>query len=333
MINSIKIERFRCFNETELSGFRRLNLFGGKNNAGKTSLLEGIYLGLTADKMKIRQMRSKYELLDIEQKDKDSNTYLHYGGQTEKPFFISVPNFKRAPLIKLEFRSDRLETIFQRQATLLSNAEEQQAVDAFFKNNRVSFILAKNTQFPTDYDLSKQFNEADRRGESDEILNSIKLIDNSIEELKTYSDRTDIFLRKKGEKHRLPLPYFGDALQKMMRYAITAATLHSENGSKDIKKYLLIDEIENGLHYTVHDEFWEMLFKLAIGYDIQIFAATHSREMIEAFNRIAQKDNFKGEAAYFELFKHVKTGEIAGHIIEADVLDYKLKNNKSLRGE
>jgi AAA15 family ATPase/GTPase len=109
--------------------------------------------------------------------------------------------------------------------------------------------------------------------------------------------------------------------------------LHSENGSKDIKKYLLIDEIENGLHYTVHDEFWEMLFKLAVAYDIQIFAATHSREMIEAFNRISQKDTFKGEAAYFELFKHVKTGEIAGHIIEPDVLEYKLKNNKSLRGE
>ena len=325
MIDSIKITRFRCFNETELSGFRRLNLFGGKNNAGKTSLLEGIYLGLTNDKVKVRQMRSKREMAEIDN-DKDSNTYLHYGGHTENPFFISISNAKHNQLIKLEFRS---ENIFHRQAT----PEELQAIDAFLKNNRVSFILAKNTQFPLDYNLSKQFNEADRRGESDEILNSIKLIDNSIEELKTYSDREDIFLRRKGEKHRLPLPYFGDALQKMMRYAITAATLHSENGSKDIKKYLLIDEIENGLHYTVHDEFWEMLFKLAIGYDIQIFAATHSREMIEAFNRITQKDNFKGEAAYFELFKHVKTGEIAGHIIEPDVLDYKLKNNKSLRGE
>lgn len=318
MIDSIKIERFRCFNETELSGFRRLNLFGGKNNAGKTSLLEGIYLGLRGDKTEIKQIRSKGN-------DEDAETYLHYKGETNNSFSIMV-TFDSDYYLKSEFKNGF-------DVAMAKPTSKHDALIKFIQNNKVSFILAKDNQFPFQYDLSQQFNEADRRGESDEILNSIKLIDDSIEELKTYSDRTDIFLRKKGEKHRLPLPYFGDALQKMMRYAITAATLHSENGSKEIKKYLLIDEIENGLHYTVHDEFWEMLFKLAIAYDIQIFAATHSREMIEAFNRIAQKDAFKGEAAYFELFKHVKTGEISGHIIEADVLDYKLKNNKSLRGE
>jgi AAA15 family ATPase/GTPase len=320
MIDSIKIERFRCFNGTELSGFRRLNLFGGKNNAGKTSLLEAIYLGLKADKKAIKQMRSKGN-------DEDSETYLHYKGETNSTFSIALnlksDNFQKKNEFKNGF-DNAIEHPFH------SDKEQKKL---FVQNNKVSFILAKDNQFPVEYNLSQQFNEADRRGESDEILNSIKLIDNSIDELKTYSDRSDIFLRKKGEKHRLPLPYFGDALQKMMRYAITAATLHSENGSSEIKKYLLIDEIENGLHYSVHDEFWEMLFKLAIAYDIQIFAATHSREMIEAFNRISQKNAFKGEAAYFELFKHVKTGEIAGHIIEADVLDYKLKNNKSLRGE
>ncbi len=320
MIDSIKIERFRCFHETELSGFRRLNLFGGKNNAGKTSLLEAIYLGLTGNLDSLKKMRTG---------DKDAETYVHYNGQINNPFEINMQVENYNHTFNSEFRG---ELIYDEglQKELVSHILKQ---NQFSRKNRVSFILAKDNQFPISYDLSLQFNEADRRGESDEILNSIKLIDNSIDELKTYSDRSDIFLRKKGEKHRLPLPYFGDALQKMMRYAITAATLHSENGSEEIKKYLLIDEIENGLHYTVHDEFWEMLFKLAIAYDIQIFAATHSREMIEAFNRIGQKEAFKGESAYFELYKHVKTGEIAGHIIESDVLDYKLKTNKSLRGE
>jgi AAA15 family ATPase/GTPase len=322
MIDSIKIERFRCFNETELSGFRRLNLFGGKNNAGKTSLLEAIYLGLTGNKENVQKMRSKLG-------GSEAETYLHYNGLDINSFFVSMYESRKNNALKLEFIKGHSQFV-ERQNTPDFKIKQ---LNEFVSKNRISFILAKDNQFPVEYNLSHQFNEADRRGESDEILNSIKLIDNSIDELKTYSDRSDIFLRKKGEKHRLPLPYFGDALQKMMRYAITAATLHSENGSSEIKKYLLIDEIENGLHYTVHDEFWEMLFKLAMAYDIQIFAASHSREMIEAFNRISQKDAFKGEAAYFELFKHVKTGEIAGHIIEAEVLDYKLKNNKSLRGE
>ena len=315
--DKIVIKNYKCFNDLgcEIENIKSVNVIIGKNNAGKTSLLEAIYLGLTGTLTAIKKMRSN--------ESDDSETYLHYNGQVDTPYSVSIhdtTNFSYNVGFKSSSHVPLLDGNFVQHLN-------------FLKTNKISFLLANHNQFPISYNLSHQFNEADRRGESDEILNSIKLIDNSIDELKTYSDRSDIFLRRKGEKHRLPLPYFGDALQKMMRYAITAATLHSENGSKEIKKYLLIDEIENGLHYTVHDEFWEMLFKLAMAYDIQIFAATHSREMIEAFNRISQKDDFKGEAAYFELFKHVKTGEIAGHIIEADVLDYKLRNNKSLRGE
>ncbi|GAB4525293.1 MAG: AAA family ATPase [Haliangiales bacterium] len=44
MINSIQIERFRCFERFEASGFGRVNLLVGTNNCGKTALLEAIEL-------------------------------------------------------------------------------------------------------------------------------------------------------------------------------------------------------------------------------------------------------------------------------------------------
>jgi AAA15 family ATPase/GTPase len=117
-----------------------------------------------------------------------------------------------------------------------------------------------------------------------------------------------------------------------MRYIITIAAFQNENGSNtEGGKYLLIDEIENGLHYTVQEEFWKMLFKLAITYDIQIFAATHSREMIAAFDKTALE--FEKEAAYFELYRHIKTNEIAANKIRPEVLEYKLENDKPMRGE
>ena len=40
----IKIQNFRCFKELEVNGFKRVNLIGGKNNTGKTSLLEALLL-------------------------------------------------------------------------------------------------------------------------------------------------------------------------------------------------------------------------------------------------------------------------------------------------
>jgi len=44
MLKEIEIQNFRCFEHIKISGFERVNLIGGKNNAGKTALLEAIFL-------------------------------------------------------------------------------------------------------------------------------------------------------------------------------------------------------------------------------------------------------------------------------------------------
>ena len=44
MIKSIEIKNFRCFKDTKITHFGLVNLFGGMNNAGKTALLEAVYL-------------------------------------------------------------------------------------------------------------------------------------------------------------------------------------------------------------------------------------------------------------------------------------------------
>ncbi|MCW6038554.1 AAA family ATPase [Spirulina subsalsa FACHB-351] len=44
MIQNITIENFRCFQNTSVKEFKQVNLIGGKNNAGKTSLLEALLL-------------------------------------------------------------------------------------------------------------------------------------------------------------------------------------------------------------------------------------------------------------------------------------------------
>ena len=46
MIDSLRISNFRCFEQVNLSGLRRVNVLVGKNAAGKTALLEGVRLAL-----------------------------------------------------------------------------------------------------------------------------------------------------------------------------------------------------------------------------------------------------------------------------------------------
>ncbi|MDR0835057.1 MAG: AAA family ATPase, partial [Tannerella sp.] len=43
-LDSIKIENFRGFDSLEIEGLSKINLFVGKNNSGKTSILEALFL-------------------------------------------------------------------------------------------------------------------------------------------------------------------------------------------------------------------------------------------------------------------------------------------------
>ena len=69
-----------------------------------------------------------------------------------------------------------------------------------------------------------------------------------------------------------------------------------------------------------------MLFKLAQKYQVQIFATTHSREMIEAFKQVGLREDFEGSAGYFEMIRHIRTGEIDANKISMEVLEYTESN-------
>ncbi len=50
MCKSISINNFRCFEDITIEPFKRVNLITGLNNAGKTSLLEAMYLSRVPNK-------------------------------------------------------------------------------------------------------------------------------------------------------------------------------------------------------------------------------------------------------------------------------------------
>lgn len=56
----------------------------------------------------------------------------------------------------------------------------------------------------------------------------------------------------------------------------------------------LIDELENGIHYAVQPAFLKILFKVASALDVQVFATTHSWDCIAAFQEAATEDHQDG---------------------------------------
>ncbi len=93
--------------------------------------------------------------------------------------------------------------------------------------------------------------------------------------------RTAVVQLSSAEK-RLPLRSMGEGMQRVLQLILEMV---SAKGGM-----LLIDEFENGLHWSVQEKIWEMIFQLAHELDIQVFATTHSDDAIRAFAKVANAD-------------------------------------------
>ena len=86
-----------------------------------------------------------------------------------------------------------------------------------------------------------------------------------------------VVARLTGDRERMPLKGLGDGALRFFGFAL--ALTNSING------FLLIDEAENGIHYSHHEEFWRMIIETAAMYNIQVLATTHSFDCIAGFSR------------------------------------------------
>ncbi len=347
MIHGIEIRNFRCFEETKISGFKRLNLIGGLNHSGKTALLEALFLGNCPSAQGIRTIRQiRKESLPF-LKTAPDRAWDSFFLDTEKEIQIvskingSSNSFRAYLSSSLSEETDPESSGPSRLFMEWEISGENPGsitfrMDADSKGIRIRNISRKGKKqafMQADFILSSdpvselavKYDQAELAGKGDYILHAVRLTEPLMEQIRTFSiGEPLLYLKRKGDKF-LPVSLYGEAIAKIMDYTVRIV---SRPG-----RILFIDEIENGIHYTNHRKLWEMLFRLAPEFDIQIFAATHSLEMIQAFAETGLQQKDRDCAAYTELIRNVRTGRIAGICRDVKELDYTLKRGVEVRGE
>jgi AAA15 family ATPase/GTPase len=373
MIKQIAIENFRCFGKTDIKDFQRVNLIGGLNNSGKTVLLEAILLICNPSSQTILFLKNlRSEDTNLEQQYPEyvwDNFFLN--GNKKQPISISCINDNLLPIrpsisseiaqkcdtqiLKITssvpsiindtiYSDDIGQNIANLEGKLYFSYDEGNKVVYFFLNTKDKKIHAsrqmtgfayESAQPPTaifigvttrkkPFVLAKEYSLIEKNGQANLILKALQLIDKSITAINiSLMGETHISIEKSG-KGFMPLSLFGDALNRIVQIILSIA---NNRGS-----VILIDEVENGIHHTAQREFWTYLFKIAKEFDVQVFATTHSLEMIKAFSEVAGKD-FVEDAGYFELVRHLKTGEIVGIKHKLATLEYEIYKKLSFRGE
>jgi predicted ATPase len=85
---------------------------------------------------------------------------------------------------------------------------------------------------------------------------------------------------RKSRRQPEPLRSLGEGMNRL--FDIMLGMTNARGGR------LLIDEIENGLHYSIHEQLWRHVFEVASTLDVQVFATTHSWGCIDAFQAAAR---------------------------------------------
>lgn len=332
ILNSLEIRNFRGFQHLTIEHLGRVNLIVGKNNIGKSSLLEAFqlyaYRGLPDIIWNIlrvrderrqsvnRVSRSALKTADL----LSSLKYLFYGRKEIKehlaPISIGPLNsFEETLNVSIgryaAFADDegniRQQLLLPDEYTLVDNSSPRFVIQmGNLKANyplridpptlsrleieeiKCMFISANGL----DSEREQGTNAADLwdsvalRPLESEVLKALRIIAPGVEDLSFLGDLTSSRRRIPNVKIKdidepIPLRSLGDGMQRIL--GIILALVNSKDGM------LLVDEIENGIHYSVQQELWEVIFQLAHRLNVQVFATTHSWDCIEGFAKAAQE--------------------------------------------
>lgn len=123
--------------------------------------------------------------------------------------------------------------------------------------------------------------------EEDTVLATLRTIEPDIERIAPVGavrrgldghSRDGIAVKVAGQ--RVPIGSLGDGIWRLLGIAL--ALVRARGG------ILLVDEIDTGLHYSVLEKMWRLVYETAKRLDVQVFATTHSRDCYESLAAIAQ---------------------------------------------
>ena len=306
MISNLTIKGFRAFRELRIDPLTRVNLFVGPNNAGKTTVLEAVEI-LTLGTIKALEgiLVRRDEQLVKEKALEPDPAHLFHGHSKEKGKSFSIAGDEISVECTVEKRRLRDDTTDLPVLGLLLTAGEANVFQMFSPSgglviqpirldraqrgpngsssgpDPVSFLGTD----PVDaYGLGHLWDRLVLTPEEESVPAALRLIEPRVERIaflgENFPSLRTIFIRLAGEQ-RFPLGSMGDGVKRMLSLILH---LFSARGG-----YLLVDEIDTGLHFSVMANIWKLVIETAERLDVQVFATTHSLDCVRSLARVRDR--------------------------------------------
>ena len=305
MIHSLKIQNFRCYEDLDLDGLKRINIVVGENSSGKTALLESIFLasaGSPEIALRFRAMRGlgsgihiaperkAYEALwkDLFYSlDQRQDISIELRGTPESTRGLRV-FYGESGSLTLPLEGQALDSsllvpiVFEWRAhNGMTSRAEAKVVDKTLELggvpliNRSAFfsstVIAAN---PTEN--ATRFSELSKENKLEPLLEAFAQAFPKVKNLSLELSGGVLLLFGTVEslQEKIPLGMVSSGANKLASVLLGIATYP--------RGVVLVDEIENGFYFETLSTIWKVVLDSCIRYDTQFFASTHSDECLKA---------------------------------------------------
>ncbi len=322
LLDSLEIIGYRCFEHLTIEKLSRVNLIVGKNNVGKTALLEALWLWadgyswlqtLSVIKKILERRNEKNKNEDrysnipelrtpkkkgqtsfmslFEQSTGEEFRHLYFGRPKETISDFKISNrkyLKKQILQEWETAADRKEDFVGVQISPLTDGYDVKSLNVIHRtdfHNKIETLFVGSEGITKDI-LLQIWDEIILNAQEDYAFEALRIISPQIIDL-------NFINYPKTSQFRVPVVRIKDIKERVplsslgegmnRLLGIALALIQCRNG------ILLMDEIEIGLHYSVLPDVWKLIFKTAKDLNVQVFATTHSKDCVEAFAAAAEE--------------------------------------------
>lgn len=313
-ITSVEIENFRCFRKLRVDGLAQVNLFVGANNAGKTALLEAIEAVVSRDSpfalYRASLERNEYrrrrggdeDLVELDLRhwfhghELTPGETLQIRAEGEHDLLASrsietVPSDEDSP----RYVPGGLRLVTRQPPALKRRDLRQVSRIAMTADGWLTAVVPPPLHslqldppvgfVPTNrlppQELARLWTKVELTLAERRTVDALRLIEPQIERIAiSESDGAKVLLD--GATTPIPLGSLGEGVSRILTLALHLALTP--------RGFLLIDEIENGLHWSVVPKVLRFLVEAAIANQTQVFAATHSKDWLAGLAKLHRKD-------------------------------------------
>lgn len=306
MIENFNIKNFRGIKELSIEKLGRINIILGNNNSGKTSVLDAIMLfsGATNPRLAVtinwarQYAKISDEMLHINFYDMNPENRIVLSGRyndskertlrinyvEEETDSISEENVSsNEKHLYLNFAANVCGKTYHTQLTYPGEQPDSASITFLKKSEYTEELVCHYLPSSESYNNNvKLFSELLLDKQEKAIIKSLREIEPDLKDIIVANDNLYADL---GQERRIPIQVLGDGIRKIISILINIYKVR--NGG-----ILLIDEIDNGLHYKSMPTLWKSILSMTRKYDVQLFATTHNIDSLRALNHTLGESDY-----------------------------------------